>query len=281
MRVVTRVAVQDITFIPRRYKKVFCVSTSSLNMSTVLVTPKDAKEIILLPHTRTGEICQFILSQEDKLYELRTMKRENKESLLYRDEIISDAPIHVATPFDPTFFLLFYLDASSQEFKEQDELLEVVPERIKHIVFTHLPKVCDSLENMDSPYYRLSLVKIQALLRGKISLVKESLPKSILDKLPTSEQMHALAKEKAALEIVSSYLSVSLSETLSQSYDFSLLIEQTSDYVNPNEFIKEKATDASNTTAKKIKKGSKGVEALKKVNTRGMKSMTSFFAKKS
>lgn len=266
-------------------------------MEVVLIAPENAKDIILLEHPRTGKPCQFLLTSSNTICEIIQIARPHKQSLFYGDNIISDAPIHIATPFDATFLLISHLrkEANAQQFSEIDELLEAFPPRLHEQLSPLLMNICDSLDmgsgeaGAASTLYRSSKEKIESYLQTRVARVQDALPASIVDKLPSSPEFHSLARQKAAFELVSSYLTPTHTAELAAHYDFTRLEEhfeaQKSEYINPNEFIGRQGEDETGTavtgpTTKKIKKGSKGVESLKKVNTKGMKSMTSFFAKK-
>ncbi|CCG82955.1 protein of unknown function [Taphrina deformans PYCC 5710] len=261
-------------------------------MSIVLVAPTNAKDIILLDHPRTGTPAQFLLSESNNIFEIITLAQKHKRSLLCEASIISDAPVHVATAFDPAFLLIaqLYKSANSDRFVERDELLVGFPTRLRSCLERSLVDVCDILDgavSMEDPFWRFSRARTDSYLQAKVAHVQTLLPATIIDSLPGHEDILVLAKQKAALELVSNYLAPSMATELARAFDFSTLDvylnSQKSDFVNPNEFIKRKNEDdeqSATTTAKKQKKGSKGVESLKKVNTKGMKSMTSFFTKK-
>ena len=260
-------------------------------MSVLLISPKDSREILQLPHPRTASPCHFLLREDGSLFEIIELSQKDKQSLLFEDGIIGHAPIHVATPLDSTFLLIASLSNESRagdRFVEAEELLDAYPFKLRSMLANHLHHVCDVLEPRigDADFFRFSSGKAESYVRAKVNKVETRLPTSILEKLPAAETINILARRKAALELVCSYVPPAVYRSLLSQYDFAELTDHlaksTSDYVNPNEFIAAKTEDGQTTNnTKKVKKGSKGVEALKKVNTRGMKSMTSFFAKKS
>ncbi|KAF9519215.1 hypothetical protein BS47DRAFT_1358345 [Hydnum rufescens UP504] len=98
----------------------------------------------------------------------------------------------------------------------------------------------------------------------------------------------AAARQKAACDLVSQYLPPDLYSRLLQSYDFTALDEHTNsskiEDLAPEPGPKKKAagTAKGNEAAggKKVKAGSRGVEALKKADTAGMSKLSTFFKKK-
>lgn len=258
-------------------------------MSVILIGPNDATDIISVEHPRTSRLCQFIVTESDKLYELVTLANSRPQSVLLEDEIIETCPIWLATEFDVSFLLIAGLSkqGNSQRYLELDDLLEPFPTRLKHLLQAVLTTTCESIDGADKDqFWRLSQIKADNYIQARISKVQDKLPPSILDGLTTaSAELNLLARQKAAFELVGSYLPPVIATRILELYDFSKLSEHLSslksDVIDPNDFIKRKGDiDEASTAAKKLKKGSKGVETLKKVNTKGMKSMTSFFAKK-
>ncbi|GAA5960470.1 hypothetical protein JCM3765_003645 [Sporobolomyces pararoseus] len=115
-----------------------------------------------------------------------------------------------------------------------------------------------------------------------------------------SEQIQTESRQKYAIGILSNYLPPTLAHTLLSSYEFSALNSYlssstsssflTTNYLpgrsSSNSDLSEAALGGGNAAAaaKKRKlesKGSRGVEALKKVNTKGMKSLAEMFGKQS
>lgn len=260
-------------------------------MSVILVAPEDARDLIILDHPRTSQPCQFLLTDSDKLYEIISLVSPNKQSILLQDEIIESSPVHIATSFDVIWLLIAELrKAERQErYLEIDELLESFPLRLRILMQaqTTLLKVCDRIDGADEAgFWKLSTTKVVEYIQTRIKRVQAALPPTIIDRLPASTaEILDLAKQKAAFELISSYLEPTLASQVFELYDFAKLSEYLaalkSEVIDPTEFIKRKGEfDEVSTASKKQKKGSKGVEALKKVNTKGMKSMTNFFTKR-
>lgn len=276
-------------------------------MATVLVAPSDAKDIILLPHPRTSKLCQFLVTDSNAVCEILTFgsSTTTKQSLFLSDYIVGTAPLYIATPFDVTFFLIAILNTASTKattktsttrYVETDELLDLLPIRIRSAAAPCLPRVCEALEGSRDEYWRFSRAKAVAYIREKVERVKNVLPPSILDQLPSTpaapERVVSGAREKAAWELISSYVPDGLAAEIALLYDFSEVVEYLAaqhaapEVFDPSQFVRRPLDEDSpngqfvaDAKRKNVKKRSKGVEALKKVNTKGMASISSFFAK--
>jgi ribonuclease H2 subunit B len=266
-------------------------------MSVTLICPKNAQDILQLPHPKTSEVCHILRTQPGErpaaLYEVITFEQPTaKQTLLLPDRIISQAPIHVATPIDPIFFLIAALEhpaAQKQRFVESDELLEPLDVRVKELCEPLLPILCDEATG----YFRPSSSKMTTLIKARVEAVAAALPSVIADTLVTwpasheqAAQLLVEARRRVAFGLVASYLPDTVEKRIAPDYTFDALsafeASRKPSVIGPAEFIKRPSEEGSLIAGptKKAKKGSLGVEALKKVNTKGMKSMTSFFAKK-
>lgn len=258
-------------------------------MATVLlIGPEDCRDIFPLPHPRTGQLSQFLQDGQGHLHEIISLSGQDKHSVFLPDEILANPSMYMATPFDEVFLLIAALrnHKSRTNYVEVDEILELFPNKTRTLMEARLPAICTALEEV-SDYWKVDEDRIGALLLAKVDRIAKNLPASIVDKLPNDESVANLARSRAALQIVSSYLPAELFSVLSTKFDFSPLTaylaeRSLAEVFNPNEFIKRRPDGDGDEKIglKKARKGSKGVEQLKKVNTKGMKSMTSFFAKK-
>lgn len=245
-------------------------------------------DILYLPHSRSGRPVQFLL-REHAIEELLDISTELTQSIILDQGIISSAPLLLATPYDARFLLIGHLSrrvGAEKNFVESDELLEGLPPRIHSILEPIVPDICEAL---DRQYWRFSLEKSLTVLDAKVAALSKLLPTTVLLKLPDDGSVVGLAKTKAALDLVSSYLPSTIALALASRHDFgpldALEKAQTHDaMVDPMEFVKRKDVDGSwdDTTSKPALKKSRssGVDKLAKVNTKGMKQLTSFFKAK-
>jgi len=117
------------------------------------------------------------------------------------------------------------------------------------------------------------------------TLAKDGLASGI-DQAGRNEALLAQARTKASCEILSHYLSPLWKEKLLASYDFTLLDVHLKALADETQATLSRADsepklkDATNAPNKKPKRGTVGVEKLKKVNVTGMAKLSNFFTKK-
>jgi len=159
-----------------------------------------------------------------------------------------------------------------------------------------LGHICDILTNDPEMHvYRLSDDKTLKWLRAKvdhlsscfddIGTLKLVLPSPGDGEL--SPKDHIDLRKRATVDVIAEYLSLIWIDRLRGSYDFSNLIEIERNDMEKYEWMQNYPKRARNgereniePVAKKAKKMSHGEKVLSKVNTRGMKSLVSFFSKK-
>ncbi|ORY83188.1 ribonuclease H2, subunit B [Protomyces lactucae-debilis] len=268
--------------------------------SAILICPGNAKDIIQLPHPKTRELCHFLRTPQPSacLYEVITFEQTAaKQTLFLPDRILAPAPIHVASPIDIAFFLISALEQDATKhngrFVDAEDLLESLHTRIRDSAENHLQHLCDATTTPG--FFRPSARKVQEWVAQRVEAVAAALPGSMVDSLVTwpasheeASQLATEARQRAAWGLVASYLPDTVEQRIAPSFGVPALVafeaSRRATVINPNEFMKRSVVgDEAGLmagVAKKQKKGSMGVEALKKVNTKGMKSMTSFFAKK-
>ncbi|KAF9529176.1 ribonuclease H2, subunit B [Crepidotus variabilis] len=173
-----------------------------------------------------------------------------------------------------------------------------------------LSRLCDSKElSPDIVVYRHSTDRVIKYLRSKV-LHLEKAPAFLASKMLTrnlareglmedgQEDMLKLGRTRACCDLLAQYLSSEMRELLLNSYDFSALQKYVE--LQREEAMRQAAENApvprtksqgtkdkleekeASTTAKKRKsnKASHGVETLKKVNTKSMPKLSTFFEKK-
>ncbi|KZO93152.1 hypothetical protein CALVIDRAFT_566863 [Calocera viscosa TUFC12733] len=117
------------------------------------------------------------------------------------------------------------------------------------------------------------------------SLAKDGLA-LVPDKAGTDETLLSQARVKASCEIMSQYLSPVWKAKLLASYDFGRLdlhlkaLADEAQAAITRADAEPKLKDATNAPNKKVKRGTVGVEKLKKANVTGMAKLSSFFTKK-
>ncbi|TFK20976.1 hypothetical protein FA15DRAFT_688935 [Coprinopsis marcescibilis] len=274
-------------------------------------------EYLSLPHPRTG-LLVLLFPTPDAILELQAVSPHAGRSWFLGDEVVSDGRLVMMTPIDAALLLIPILQrAQSDVYRTAEDIFEEAtnsfaeslaltsPMLLQKSVdsFVSLPctlralrQLCDVKDfGPETIVYRYSAEKAKKYITAKINRLESSksldLSRTIVRNLAKDglmedgrEKLLSLGRKKAAIDLVSQYLSPELKRDIVSSYDFT----QLESYLKANMEEQVPLKSAANTkkgpgdaTDKKRKagRGSQGVEKLKKASTTGMSKLSSFFNK--
>lgn len=271
------------------------------------------KTICQLPHPKSNIISLFLLNN-NKLYEF--IKYSSKyHSWLIKDSVLSGGSLHILTPIDPLFLCLPYLVMASKQDKYM--LLDNILEDRLHpsarcleqcLTHTNLINVCTFKGSDDYIAYKLDNEKLMKWLGLKIANLLDRIQNSSTITMPGQSTIfqHRSTKDKAdcislAWQMVADYLSNDIAEQIRINMQIPGLAEikrkiQDQENQPPSKKQKLSTSTAEGATESVIEDyrddktktdiDKKGKPAVKKtisqkkaasINTKGMKSMGSFF----
>ncbi|KAI9572127.1 ribonuclease H2, subunit B [Boletus coccyginus] len=231
-------------------------------------------------------------------------------------EWVADGRLLVMTPVDPLFLLIPILGAINVgNFRPAEDIFEDAARHMAEASMTNatqdasmsfaalectqkaMRRVCDVKEiTAEITVFRYSSEKLVQELRKKVATLStpritemsrclvRSLAKDALmeDK---NEDLLELGRTKLACELLGQYLPQGVYEELLATYDLVKLDAHVKSLANEQSLVapvinKSKAGPTASEGAKKRKKGSQGVEKLKKANVSGMSKLSTFFTRK-
>ncbi|CAG8465225.1 7756_t:CDS:10 [Paraglomus brasilianum] len=264
---------------------------------------------IRLPHPRTGQAVRYIL-QDQTLLEIRKLDCESQRSWFIGSTVQSDGSLFCLTPIDPLFVLIPILDTCRRKTSDSNGLFIPLEDILDGEQYPSLPKlsvlnniekyvgwVCDcQVMNSGKVVFRLNDEKVMAWLKLKISHILSNFDsfnslKQLIQHMNNDSIDDRLQKEirlKATIEIVMEYLPLLWRERLMAVYNFDALgrleVSNTQIADNPADYYARKTMRKEVLPPKgpptKKQKLSTGQAVLAKANIKGMKKLTTFFAKK-
>ncbi|CAN6663909.1 hypothetical protein TRVA0_035S01090 [Trichomonascus vanleenenianus] len=291
------------------------------NTAVTLVLPQNfsgkavaASSFMTFKHPRTGEPCLFLCDGETT-YELTAVGSSSlldsrphvkasmdARSLLFAktNHIISDALIFTVTPFNPIFLILPTLYGNRRQYMTADDLGDILESRMakdtmpipQQVISNALAKSgADYCDMMNGDMYKLNEDKLVAKLDQLALVIEQNLPKSIelnyisdmlASRNAVAEEIKQLARKKAAMDLVCSYLDQEIAETWISKHDFSSLVAAIAQIEKEKEQARIEQMSLQPTGAKRsssaIETKKKGAKAAKKANTTGNSKITSFFS---
>lgn len=263
---------------------------------------------IVLPRPRTGLPARYVL-QDGSLYEVLYIDYEQQKSWFVKDTIEKDGSFVFFTQFDPIFLLIPILDNCRKKnsefqglFLSLDDILDN-PEypsltRLSSIsnISLYMDWICDSKELSTGKVYRLNDEKVMNGLKKKVTNILskfdndkyksfKKISQQLDDEIVDVQYRHEL-RLKYTLEIVMEYLPSYWAEQLKKEYNFEKLGTWDNDTVvymstiSTDYRVKHPVEKDTGSTVKK-RKLTVGQASLAKANKKGMKPLTSFFAKSS
>lgn len=290
------------------------VSDKEPNPARVVLLPKslvpeeDEKRhaAVSLPHPKTGAPALFVRSDAGQYFEMTKFK-EKFRSWFLGDTVESDGSLYIVTPMDPLFFALSLMQKSNKyrpledfaegnEFPTLSNVLKGCEECVQHIA--------DVKVLGDDKVYRHNEAKALIWLEKKVAAVSEvlkardvtvgascrssALVRSKKDSRPTEQDYVA-----TAYSIVADYILPELSAQLKSCLKLDLktesIVEKTPEAPPAKKLKGAESVQPVEDYSKDILKNVKGVatpkltasqKKLQKVDKTGMKSISSFFAKK-
>ncbi|KAF0465217.1 ribonuclease H2, subunit B [Gigaspora margarita] len=240
---------------------------------------------IVLPRPRTGLPARYVL-QDGSLYEVLYIDYEQQKSWFVKDTIEKDGSFVFFTQFDPIFLLIPILDNCRKKNSEFQGL------------FLSLDDILDNpdKELSTGKVYRLNDEKVMNGLKKKVTNILskfdndkyksfKKISQQLDDEIVDVQYRHEL-RLKYTLEIVMEYLPSYWAEQLKKEYNFEKLGTWDNDTVvymstiSTDYRVKHPVEKDTGSTVKK-RKLTVGQASLAKANKKGMKPLTSFFAKSS
>ncbi|ORX89767.1 hypothetical protein K493DRAFT_410247 [Basidiobolus meristosporus CBS 931.73] len=257
--------------------------------------------LIQLEHPKTGKPARYLL-QNGKVCEVQKIDSEGTHSWFIDNTVQQDGSLFFFTPVDPLFLLIPILEAAREEksgsegvFRQLDDVLGETSYR--HIaelpgIMEQLKNICDYKVIIDTvQVYRLNNEKVLAWLKRKVEMILDhfsSLPGLsqqilFLDSETLTEEQRQILKRRVIVQTLSDYLNAAWQDRLMSAYNFEEIakienaasmsaVDSPADYIKratPKEVVETKKPKLTQTQKK-----------LAKVNTKGMKTMDSYFKKK-
>ena len=262
--------------------------------SAVFILPEESVksegQILQLKHPKDNQTCLAYLSIESKsLSELLYLK-EKFVSWFVGDNVLGDTQLSIGTPLDPIFMIIPYLVKNVSKYSPLAQILvdEKYPSAmlLENLVSeSDLSNVADIKPSLDK-IIKFNKEKTLNWLSGKVDKVAAAMKKSSISpgfNASLSEEEYT----KYACGIVSDYISTSLSVDLQDKVGVQLSVNNEGEKPAKRPKLAsaidhDACKPAKNSVPKgkeKAPKLTKAQKQLASVNTKGMKSMSSFFKK--
>lgn len=253
----------------------------------ILCLPKDLCSndgvILKLKHPKASKTMLVYKTQNNDLHELLAVTAKC-QSWFVGQSVVDSNQLIFGAPIDPLFLVLPYLINSTSHFSPLDQIL--VDEN--YSACSHLDDIIETeqLKNICDVKPAVKAVKFNKnktldWLVKKVDAVVAGMKENKV--LPGYSSLDEEEYLKYAAGIVCDYVSPSLASDLYENLGIELLdlsIQEQPAKKQKIEKVEFKENVPKSKAAPK-KKVNKSHEKLAKVNTKGMKSMSSFFAKKS
>ena len=270
------------------------MGTAFESNSAVCIFPdecsKSEGQILKLMHPKENQTCVAYFSTETKsLFELLSVK-EKYISWFVDDNVLGDTQLKVGTPLDPIFMIIPYLLKNVDRYSPLAQIL--VDEKYPSVIILE-----DLLSESDLSCVanvKPSLDKIIKFNKEKtLNWLSEKVNKvaAAMKKCGVSPGFNSTLSDKEytkyACGIVSDYISRSLSVDLQEKLGVKLSVDCDEEKPAKKPKLNHRADQDACRPAKssmpkgkeKVQKLTKGQKQLASVNTKGMKSMSSFFKK--
>lgn len=250
-------------------------------------------EVVTLKHPFSGDGCKFLLptgSSGNVVYEIRTQK-EKLASWFLGETVKEDGAMYICSKFDPLYMILPYLmkACSNGKFVLLDQVLkdEDYPDcakLLKSCSNEDILNIADQSGSGDFIGFKYNQEKTLSWLTLKINGIKKALGTSGLfisasdedDK--ENEDIHL----EYAFGILSNYIPSEIANLLQTHLNIRKKPDkrQAHDALTRPQSKKIKTENAMTEKSKKQPKMSRAQRELSKVDKKGMKSISSFFAAK-
>lgn len=263
--------------------------------STVLICPESSLscdgQIIKLKHPKSNQTCLAYLNLESKSIKELLYTKEKYVSWFVGESVVGNSPLSIGTPLDPLFMILPYLVISNEKYSPLSQILvdskfpsavhldELVPE-------TALVQVADVKPSLDK-IVKFNKEKTLKWLSRKVKNVASAMKKCGVEP-GFNSSLSDDEYTKYACGIVSDYISSSLSSDLQEKLGVQLSVdsdelEKPAKRPKLNDSLDHEACKPAKKTLpkgkEKAQKLTKAQKDLANVNTKGMKTMSSFFKK--
>ncbi|RUS21437.1 ribonuclease H2, subunit B [Endogone sp. FLAS-F59071] len=252
---------------------------------------KEDTLLVRMPHPRTGFPARYMI-QDGIIMEIQKIDPIDKRSWFIGNSVQEDGSLYFMTPIDPLFIAIPMLDhvrkktsESSGVFLTLDQLFDNVDNpsvaRLASLqgFDASLAHVCDIKVTQNMRAYRLNDDKAIAWLKLKVSRLSarfgsHTILRQLIQHID-AETLKEAQRSGMRYAYVHNFADV---KNLEQKYNQEL---QNYHQSSPADYARSSAGGmAAEPAAKKSKVLTTGQRALAKASTKGMKSLTSFFVKK-
>lgn len=266
-----------------------------------------AWQIIQLPDPHSGEMARYAI-RGDRLLEVHKVDPSSPRSWFIGNSVQQDGSLHVMSPIDPLFILIPILDKARRKTTESDgvylpisDLAETFPAALElcrvlslSSVTSRIASLCDVQScGSDILVYRLSDEKVITWLKSRVDKIVDKFESlrvlkrlsSKYTSIPSDDaRLQMLVRHRIALQVIDDYLNDAWSERLSGVYDFTEVenLQKTAETTHAPgsiDYGRKASGESGEEPAAKKKKLTPAQQKLAKANTKGMKSIQSFFAK--
>ena len=237
--------------------------------------------IIKLKHPKASKTMLVYKTQNNELHELFSVTTKC-QSWFVGQSVVNSNQFLFSAPIDPLFLVIPYLTNSVTHFSPLDQI--IVDET--YSACTHLDDIIDveQLKNICDVKPAVKAVKFNKnktldWLVKKVDAVVAGMKESKV--LPGYSSLDEEEYLKYAAGIVCDYVSPSLASDLYENLGIELIDLSVQEQPAKKQKLDQKENVPKAKAVPAKKKVNKSHEKLAKVNTKGMKSMSSFFGKKS
>jgi len=273
-------------------------------------------DILAFRHPRTGNRAQYTFSSTGLLLEIQKVSGD-ESSYFLNDSVMQDGSLFVCSPMDVNFIMLYHLEKVRSKTDEHAGRYVELDDALKDEDYPALPRlaaaknlriemICDINEKHGGRYIRLNDEKVLAWLERKVDAIAQRLASETTESVVstfnrgpqlTKENINestpaptsiAQGEREFSLGILSEYLSAEWTKRLAEHLRIRSPQQMANeDKLTPKmcntDFFKDDQPSQEDLSKKRKAEAAlstAGNKALKKVDTRGMKSMASFFKPK-
>lgn len=264
-----------------------------------MVSENQITELVKLPHPKNGDLVLFLVvrtkgkEERRKLYEV-IKYHDTPSSWFIAEELVkADGSFYLVTQYDPLYLLLpFFERSTSKTFQVLDQMIqcehsEVIIESLREEA--QVQKISDVAVSGDVRAYRYNEEKTLMWLKKKVNNLVDQLSTACVylpqEEDDDSDRAEKENKQHCAWGIISEYLTSDMKEKLRVSLGISVKRKKLSQDGSEKSAKKVKASEDYSNNCKALVKASlkpmsRTERNLKKIDKKGMKSISSFFKPK-
>jgi len=257
-------------------------------------------QCLVFPHPKYGKAARYLIVGSSILEMQRVC--QDPSSWFLGNTTQANGSFCVATRVDPLFLAIPFLLKSRQKTEENEGKFMELKQIFVDAAFPHasrlisvvlpaqLDLICDQREGWNSPTYRINDAKLQAWLKLKVRHLCDALSQhhsfqSVVPLTVTGGEVGASPFQRDAIGLLSEYLAKPLVDQLLTEHGYPLDTLTAKRKSTSSHDVTTADADTSNPAAgirQPVKeKPTAAANKLANINTKGMKSLASYFGAKS